>query len=264
VNDIHSLAGEYAVGSLTEEETQEFEAHLATCQDCRKEVADMRDIAVQLSEAVATEPPSSLREFVLERISHTAQQDPPGQHRPAGAGGNASSRRDVTGTSGGGNVIPMQRAAQRGNRVVGLLAAAAVVAAIAMGGWAIHSRNDANQATTQAQQLTQLLAAKDVKTVSGSFSKGGGATVVVSASQHRALLVAHGLPALPDGKVYEAWTITGSPAPAGTFTPGSAQTVLSLPAAAVTAQQVAVTVEPAGGSTKPSTNPLFAVKIPRA
>jgi anti-sigma-K factor RskA len=250
VNDIHSLASEYAVGSLTEDETQQFEAHLATCHDCRKEVADMRDIAVQLSEAVASEPPPSLRSSVLERISHTAQHG-----RPAIA--------DGIGTTDTSNVIPMQRNAWR-SRAAGLLAAAAVVAAVTMGGWAIQSRNDAHQATAQAQQLTQLLAAKDVKTVSGDFAKGGGATVVVSASQHRALLVAQGLPALPAGKVYEAWTITGSPVPAGTFTAGSAQTVLDLPPAAVTAQQVAVTVERSGGSQKPSNDLVFAVKLPQA
>jgi anti-sigma-K factor RskA len=250
VNDIHSLASEYAVGRLTHDETQQFEAHLATCHDCRKEVADMRDIAVHLSEAVASEPPPSLRRTVLEQISHTAQQG-----RPASA--------DGTGTTDTSNVIPMQRSTWR-SRAAGLLAAAAVVAAVAMGGWAIHSRNDAHQATAQTQQLTQLLAAKDVKTVSGDFGNGGGGTVVVSASQHRALLVAQGLPALPAGKVYEAWTITDSPVPAGTFGAGSSPAVFDLPSAAVTAQQVAVTVEPSGGSQKPSTDPVFAVKIPQA
>lgn len=251
MNDIHSLASDYAVGGLTEDETQQFEAHLATCHDCRKEVADMRDIAVQLSEAVASAPPPSLRSAVLEQISHTAQQAPAAQDRHPTRGADTS------------NVIPMQRSARR-NRAAGLLAAAAVVAAVAMGGWAIHSRDDAHQATAQAQQLTQLLAAKDVKTVSGDFGKAGGGTVVVSASQHRALLVAQGLPKLPSGKVYEAWTITGSPVPAGTFTAGSAQTVVSLPPAAVAAKMVAVTVEPSGGSQKPSTNPVFAVNIPQA
>jgi anti-sigma-K factor RskA len=249
VSDLHSLAGEYAVGGLTEEETSQFESHLATCADCRKEVAEMRDIAVQLSEAVATEPPASLRASVLEQIAHTAQYRPSASADPA---------------VGRSNVVPLQRSVQRRTRITGLLAAAAVLAAIAMGGWAVHSRNDANQAAQEAQRLTDVLSAKDVRTASADFGTRGNGTVVVSQSQRRALLVAADLPALPSGKVYEAWTIRRSPTPAGTFSAGSAQTVVSLPASAVSADSVAVTVEPAGGSSKPTTNPVFAVKVPRA
>lgn len=272
MSDLHSLAGEYAVGSLSDEEFQQFEAHLETCPDCREEVAEMRDVAVQLSEAVATEPPLRLRDSVLEQIAHTAQDRPAVRNGPVAVApaGELGARRHVA-DGAGANVVPLQRSSQRRTRLAGLLAAAAVVAAVAMGGWAVHSRNDARDAAaqaqsalTQTQRLTQVLTAQDVKTASGSFSTGGTATVVVSHSQGRALLVAAHLPALPRGKVYEAWTVRHSPTRAGTFSAGAAQTVLSLPAAAVTANQVAVTVEPAGGSKKPTTVPVFAVRLPRA
>jgi anti-sigma-K factor RskA len=252
-DDLHTLASEYAVGALPDDEAQRFEAHLETCADCRTEVAEMRDIAVQLSAAVATDPPPSLRAAILEQIANTAQDAPPAGRVTAAAGG----------ASGASNVIPMQRSPQR-TRIAGLLAAAALLVAVAMGGWAIHSHNEAQQATAQAQQLTQVLAAKDVQTASGDFGNGGNGTVVVSKSQRSALLVTSGLPTLPSGKVYEAWTIKQSPRPAGTFSAGSAQSVVSLPADAVTADQVAVTVEPSGGSSKPTTNPVFAVTLPRA
>jgi anti-sigma-K factor RskA len=259
-DDLHSLASEYVVGALADDEAQRFEAHLETCADCRAEVAEMRDVAVQLSAAVATDPPPRLRAAILEQIANTAQDAPPGAGVTAAAGG----------ASGASNVIPMQRSPQR-TRIAGLLAAAALLVAVAMGGWAIHSHNEAQQATAakehanaQAQQLTQVLAAKDVQTASGDFGTGGNGTVVVSKSQRSALLVTSGLPTLPSDKVYEAWTIKQSPRPAGTFSAGSAQSVLSLPAEAVTADQVAVTVEPSGGSSKPTTNPVFAVTLPGA
>jgi anti-sigma-K factor RskA len=281
VSDMHSPAGEYAVGALSDEETRQFETHLETCPDCREEVAEMRETAVQLSEGVATDPPPTLRASVLQQIAQTAQDSAPprpalvattdeqelGRHLAEGA---------TSADGAGGNVIPLQRGAQRRNRLVGLLAAAAVVVAVAMGGWAVQSRNDANQATAQAQQatqalnaaqaLTQVLAAKDAKTASGSFIAGGNGTVVVSRSEGRALLVAADLPALPSGKVYEAWTFSSSPTPkpAGTFTARSAPAVVSLPAAAVSASQVAVTVEPSGGSQQPTSKPVFAVTLPHA
>jgi anti-sigma-K factor RskA len=278
VNDLHSLAGEYAVGALSDEENRQFEAHLETCPDCREEVAEMREIAVQLSEGVATDPPATLRASVLQQIAQTPQDSP--APRPAVAAApddqERGRHRDEGASSAAGadtNVIPLQRGVQRRNRLIGLLAAAAVVVAVAMGGWAVQSRNDANQATARAQQaaqaaqaLTQVLTAKDAKTASGSFIAGGNGTVVVSRSQGRALLVAADLPVLPSGKVYEAWTFSSSPTPkpAGTFTAGAAPAVVTLPPAAVSASQVAVTVEPSGGSQQPTTKPVFAVTLPHA
>jgi anti-sigma-K factor RskA len=278
VSDLHSLAGEYALGALSDEETRQFETHLETCPDCREEVAEMREIAVQLSEGVATDPPPTLRASVLQQIAHTAQDSTaPGPALVAVPDEQEGGRHFAEGASSaegaGTNVVPLQRSAQRRNRLVGMLAAAAVVVAVAMGGWAVQSRNDADQATAQAQQaaqaaqaLTAVLTAKDAKTASGSFTAGGNGTVVVSRSQGRALLVAADLPALPSGKVYEAWTFSSSPTPkpAGTFSAGSAPAVVTLPSAAVAASQVAVTVEPSGGSQQPTSNPVFAVKLPRA
>jgi hypothetical protein len=219
-----------------------------------------------------------LRASVLQQIAQTPQDSP--APRPAVAAApddqERGRHRDEGASSAAGadtNVIPLQRGVQRRNRLIGLLAAAAVVVAVAMGGWAVQSRNDANQATAQAQQaaqaaqaLTQVLTAKDAKTASGSFIAGGNGTVVVSRSQGRALLVAADLPALPSGKVYEAWTFSSSPTPkpAGTFTARSAPAVVKLPAAAVSASQVAVTVEPSGGSKQPTTKPVFAVTLPHA
>ncbi len=273
MNDLHSLAGEYAVGCLTEEETTEFESHLATCPDCREEVAEMRDIAVQLSKAVAAEPPTGLRASVLAKISQTAQDAPAHAGvQPARQGDEAadpSEHSEAPGVHVGGsapaasNVVPFQRRTSS-TWVAGILAAAAVLAAIAMGGWAVSNRDDARVSTAQNLQLTHLLTAGDVRTASGQFSGGGSGTVVLSASQHQALLVAADLPELPSGQVYEAWTITDSTTPAGTFTKGGSGTIVSLPPAAVDASAVAVTVEPEGGSDHPTSKPLFKVGLPTA
>jgi anti-sigma-K factor RskA len=67
-----------------------------------------------------------------------------------------------------------------------------------------------------------------------------------------ALVVTHGLPAAPSGKVYEIWTIRdGHAAPAG-FLHGRKARLGRLPRGA----SVAVTLEPAGGSRRP-TGPLL-------
>ena len=67
--DIHKLTGAYAMDALDELERARFEQHLAQCDDCRAEVAELRETAALLSETVAVPPPASLRDSVLAGIS---------------------------------------------------------------------------------------------------------------------------------------------------------------------------------------------------
>ena len=70
------------------------------------------------------------------------------------------------------------------------------------------------------------------------------------------MFTADGLPALPAGRVYQLWTITGTtPTSAGTFEPdrsGSVSHVASVPAGAPPPDAFGVTIEPAGGSATPT------------
>ncbi len=287
MNDAHPQADAYVVGALSSDEAQDFEAHLAECLNCTKEVADMRDVTARLSEAVAADPPIALRASVLASIAVTVQdrlesepkqaqtrlaevtelpatQTPPtiSTDQPEGDRANHSSGRHAGPAAAGDeqtNVVPLQRS--RASRVSALLAAAAVLAAIGFGGWAIQSRNSADQALAQTQQLTQVLGASDVQTSSGTFSDGGAGTVVRSRSQGTALFIASNLPDLPADKVYEAWTVSGQPVPAGTFTPEGSNTTVRLPDAALDAKSLAVTIEPGGGSQQPTTEPIFTVNL---
>jgi anti-sigma factor RsiW len=70
-DELHSQSYLYAVGALDPDETREFEAHLAGCADCRKEVADMNDVTAHLSAIVAAAPPADLRSAVLAKIAST-------------------------------------------------------------------------------------------------------------------------------------------------------------------------------------------------
>ena len=272
MTDMHSLAGEYAVGSLTPDETEEYETHLATCPSCREEVAEMRDIAAQLSEAVATDPPATLRESVLAQIAQTPQRSAttaePLRHDTAATGvaayGPATTPPATTSQgSTRSNVIPMQRRGLAG-RATGLMAAAALVAAVAMGGWALTNRNEARDATARAEQLAALLAARDVRTVSSEFATGGEGTVVVSASRGEALLVTADLPELSGDEVYQAWTGKESMEPAGVVADDPETNVVELPDEALDADQIAVTVEPTKGLRAPTTDPVFLVDLPTA
>ncbi|MEJ7775362.1 MAG: anti-sigma factor, partial [Nocardioidaceae bacterium] len=114
-------------------------------------------------------------------------------------------------------------------------------------------------------KLASLLTAADVQTVSGRFiSSDDSGAVVMSEERQMAVLVATGLPKLPEGKVYEAWTVKGDPAPAGIFTSDDSDAVVELSDAAFDADSIAVTIEPAGGSPKPTGDAVFDVSLPPA
>lgn len=264
-DDLHSNAEAYVVGALEPVEVSEFEQHLTECADCREEVASMREITAQLSQSVATDPPPALRTTILQQIAATPQETGERVELPGPRAGRHVSpvaADEPPAVPGGSNVVPMKRSWSK--RAPALIAAAAVVCAIAVGGWAIQSRNAARDDTAAAQeqveQITSALGATDVQTESVVAAGGGTATVVRSADKDVALLVAHDLPALPSGKTYEAWTFKkdGTPVAAGTFSTNSAH---KLPAAGVDTSTVAVTIEPEGGVDAPTSDAIAVIDL---
>ena len=264
--EAHDLVALYVVDALSDEQVLDFEDHLAGCDECRREVAEMRSITALLSGSVDADPPAALRASVLSRLADITQepQDPElrdEQSQPSTTTTPLSPSASPPGlVTTPDNVIPLRP--RLGQRLAYLVAAAAVLLALGFGGWALQSRNDAHQASDQTAQLVSLLGASDVRTVSSDASGGGSGTVVLSDAQQQAVFVSSGMPALPDDKTYELWTITAKPAPAGTFTVSGDGKVVDLPAAALSAAQIAVTVEPAGGSDQPTSTPILAVTVP--
>jgi anti-sigma-K factor RskA len=75
----------------------------------------------------------------------------------------------------------------------------------------------------------------------------------------------HDLPALPAGKVYQAWTLpkgSKTMAPSVTFVPDArGVAVVSVPADARVTNVVAVSIEPEGGSKAPTSKPVLVVPL---
>lgn len=247
--DLHTLTGAYALDALPDDERREFERHLATCGACQQEVAELRTTAGRMAAAGYEEPPAGLKGRVMAEIDTVRQERPrtvdPREERP-------------------GNVVPLsrRRAAQ------GILAAAAVVlaiAAVALGVTVSELRGQVDTLEAQASQVADVLAAADAELISLETDVGGVAQFVYSSSQGEAVFLAKGLPRLPEDEVYELWLIgADGPVPAGLFRPGERGTATQLLAGGIgSAQAVAVTVEPAGGSPEPTTDPIVVLEIPR-
>jgi anti-sigma-K factor RskA len=131
------------------------------------------------------------------------------------------------------------------------------------------ARQQLDSARAQSQAIAAVLAAPDVQAVRGPVTTGGVTTVVLSADRQELVVTTSGLAALPAGKTYELWLIGPSPAkpsairPAGLLPAAVAgRTPPVLAAGLVTGDKLGLTVEPAGGSSQPTTTPVLLLSLP--
>jgi anti-sigma-K factor RskA len=253
--DIHALSGAYALDAVDDIERAEFERHLATCADCREEVAGFRSTAVQLSTLMNTTPPERLREQVLRDISKVRPL-PPEVRQEAGDRIEATSRERsaAQGVETDTRVARLSDARRRRNRWV---AAAAAVVVLGAGGALAATQPWNSSSQVQNDIAAQVQQAPDAQRYQQTLADGSTVTVVRSKSVGRAVLVTDNLAAAPSGKTYQMWLQApgGSFASAGLVPPGSNQTVV-LEGDAASAQGAGVTVEPSGGSPQPTTTPI--------
>lgn len=242
--DLHTLTGAYALDALTQEEAAEFARHLADCEACAREVAELRETAARLAMAVAEVPPAALRTRVMAALPEVRQLPPRGQ---------------------GAEVVPLRGRTWR-QRLPYLAAAACLVGAAVAGGVAVNAEHEAARrqagAERQASDLASLLAAPDATFKAGALSGGGRATVVSSQKLARSAFVYRDLPPLSGSRVYELWyRRDGSMVPAGLVDSAKPNGVALLAGGSSHSDGVGVTVEPHGGSPKPTTPPLLLLAI---
>ena len=230
-SDLHELVAPYALHALDDDERERFERHLAGCERCTAELAELQQAVRGLAFAAeGAEPPPELRERVL----------------------------DAARAEGGAEVIPFRRRRWALPAAAAVAAAAACVA-IGLGIWAAslsRSLDRERDAKGAYERAAQLLAAKaTAKPLSGA----DGSLLV--AADGRAALVVCGLAGAPSGKTYEAWVIrAGNPRPAGLFHGGRGCSPLLLTHIVSPRSLVAVTLERAGGEQKPTGMVLFSAQ----
>ncbi|MFE3628386.1 anti-sigma factor [Streptomyces goshikiensis] len=245
-SDTHTLAAAHALGALEPGERTHFEAHLRACAACRQEAAEFEATTARLAAAVAQPPPAAAKPLVMAAIEEVRQLPP-----------------RVTATSSAS--APTRGLALR-RRAVPLALAAGVALAL-LGGlavWQQRSGQDlgqqARQARRQLDEVGAVLAAPDARTVHGRAANGALTTVVASERQHKAVFAAGNLPAPGAGKTYQLWLDhDGAMRPAGFIDQDGTVLLTGEPA---DASAVGLTLEPAGGSPRPTTEPLLLMPLP--
>jgi anti-sigma-K factor RskA len=223
--DLHTLTGAYAVNALSDAERAAFETHLARCESCASEVAELAATAACLGTVVEFPPPAHLKARVLAAAAETRQLSPRTArvHRPRGYG-----------------------------RAGALLAAACLVAVAFVAVQTVRSGQEDQlaQLSSQYGRFSDLLSTPDAKIFSSTGPDGATGTAVMSPSRNEMLFLGKDLPVPPGGRVYQLWMINGEgPHSAGVLASPTAPLVASgVPGA----QKVALTVEPPGGSPTPT------------
>ncbi|WP_327041147.1 anti-sigma factor [Micromonospora ureilytica] len=230
--DVHTLAGAYVLDAVDDVERAAFERHLAECEPCRDEVAELRETVARLADETDVEAtPPGLRERTLAQAARTPQL-----------------RVSAAGADGG----------RRAGRWRQLTVAAAAAVLLAGGAsavtWTVSNDriSDEQASSAQARQIAAVLDAPDARVFERPLQPGGAATVVVSRDRDRGVVLLRDLPAPGAGRIYELWLIRGSePRKVGQLAEGDrASTMLIGPVA--DAGTFGVSNEPVGGSVTPT------------
>lgn len=250
--DIHMLSGAYALDALDTEQAEAFERHLDSCPDCRAEVESFTSAVSHLADDSTEAPPARLRDSVLTSITQVRPLPPLVPSDPSG---------DIV-SDNPTAVATLE--ARRARRLTTWLAVAAAVLAVATVGavWRATSlQGEVSQLTATAAELNAVLTAPDARTIAQGDATTR-ATLVVSASEGAAVLLTQGLVA-PQGSTYQVWFVSaaGEASSAG-FVPSTSGTPTVLVGDPTQAAAVGVTLEPAGGSPQPTTDPVIVMELP--
>src|SRR5690242_20610683 len=71
--DVHTLAGAYALDAIDDLERARFDRHLAECEACAREVAELRAAAGRLADLTELTPPARLKDAVMAQVGRTRQ-----------------------------------------------------------------------------------------------------------------------------------------------------------------------------------------------
>ena len=225
--ELHTLSGAYAIDALSAEEAAAFRTHLDACAACCEEVRELRAAAARMGASEAVAPPDHLKQRVLEAADRTPQLPP--------------------------KVTPISTARSRRWRPK-LMTAAAAVVLIAGAVFGVSQLQD--DVAPLPAAVSQVFDASDARSVEVETSHGP-LRVATSQSVGEMAVDTRDLEPLDDEHVYQVWTVVnGEPIPVVVLEEPGKGAHMGMPDPGT---EVAITVEPAGGSKKPTTDPIVQV-----
>ena len=249
---MHELVEEYALGLLDPAQRAAFEARLAADPALRHELAETTAALTSLAFATPAVPPEELKQRVMARVAAAAP-------------------------TGDAKVLPFAAPPRRSWTPIwlGAALAASLLLVASLSSRLARARHQgelfqresivAQRSLAQRDSLIAQLTDPAVQLV--TMAATGAARPAVKAyldrRRHTLVLSAASLESPAAGQAYQLWFIVdGKPVPSVTFKPDSTGSALvrnvAVPAGEVSA--TAITREPEGGSTAPTTPILFVGK----
>lgn len=242
-SEMQELVGAFALDALESDEVDALERHLSECPRCRAELRDHRETAAMLAQG-GTEAPDGL----WDRIVANLEEAPPDM---------ATVFRMPTGEA---------RAARVGKtrgprwRTVGLAAAGIAAAIIAVNSALLVRQDDKIGRFENNQSISHLadlaMADPGSRVVSMRSADGTVSADAVLRPNGTSYLMHTRLPKLDDGKTYQLWGLAEGRSPVSLSVLGTNPNVAGF-TAKLSMNQLAITVEQAGGATVPSQLPLL-------
>jgi len=251
--DLHSLAAPHALDALEGSERVRFEKHLGACDRCAAEVRDLSEDAVRLARSTAAPAPAALRDRVLAAARATPQDPAPVRR---------SARRPPRRVRGVRPPPARSRAARPRLPVpfATVTAAAALVVAALFAVQAGRTQDELDTARDRAREIAHVLAAPDARATSGLDGRGRGVAVVASAAEGRAVVTLLGYGEPSRGRVHQLWLVRPGAGPRSLgLLDGDTPLIASNLERSATS--LAVTVEPGGGSARPTSRPVVQLTL---
>jgi anti-sigma-K factor RskA len=253
------LAPAFVLGALDPAEAKSVRAHLGDCPERHEAFAAVGGTVGYLAElAEPVEPPPALKARLMSAVADDLGSRVSGQAAPPTA---ATGSEAMPLAPSGIEAEPARLETERARRrpvLSFVMAAAAVLLIVVLAASNLALRGELDAAAEQAGILREAIAAVGrpgarVASVTGTEAQPGASGFVVIPMEGDGYLAVHGLIAPPIGQTYEAWTIdsSGVPVAAGLASPHDGLAVFVLPSSR-SAEVVALTLEPEGGSTTPT------------
>ena len=273
---MHELAAAHALDALDADERAAFEAAAAASPELRAEADSHAESAAVLAAlAEPVEPPPALKQRLMAQLDGLPQQQPVAQRvepatsaepvtsaQPATSAEPSTSDTPATAASpierplGRAQAHARRRWFERPGALLGVAAAAVLLIAGAVLGVAWSGPNGWGA----QREMAAIAEAPDAQSQTLEVEGGGEVTLVSSADQGRSGVVVEGLAELGADQTYELWYIDDAGADsAGTFDVSGSETWRVLDGSFTPGVAVGITVEPAGGSPQPTTEPIVVI-----
>ena len=234
------LKDAYVLGALPEEERLSFEDYLAAHPERQAEIDELGALAGLLAFSPQEQEPSpELRSRVMEVVEAEAE---PRRVR----------RRSALAKVGD----------YLGVRTLALGAAALLV--IGLLSWNVLLQDQVQDLQGQVEDARNQRQVQQSRTIElqGSWAEQGANAEVAFIRKNRVILVAKNMPSVPEDQTCQIWVISDDePKPSGLFQPDGNMTAAPITNSITKADVIAVTVEPAGGSKKPTSDPVLLAEL---